>query len=83
MIEIKSHDYTVKVTNRFNRLYLADTVHEELGTEVHDSVPETVIETIPKKRKCKKGKMLSEEALQMAEKEDELKTKEKRKETSI
>ena len=56
MIEIKSHDYTVKVTNRFNGLYLVDTVHEELGREVRDSVPETVIETIPKKRKCKKAK---------------------------
>ena len=56
MIEIKSHDYTVKVTNRFNGLYLVDTVHVELGREVRDSVPETVIETIPKKRKCKKAK---------------------------
>ena len=75
MIEIKSHDYTVKVTNRFNGLYLVDTVHEELGREVRDSVPETVIETIPKKRKRKKAKWLSEKALQIAVERREAKSK--------
>ena len=51
------HDYTVEVTNRFKGLDLIDRVPEELWTEVHDIVQEAVIEAIPKKRKCKKGKM--------------------------
>ena len=49
-------------------LYLIDRVPEELWTEVCDIVQEAVIETIPKKKKCKKAKWLSEEALQIAEK---------------
>ena len=57
------YDYTVKVTNRFKRLDLIDRVPEELWTEVHDTVQETGIKTIPKKKKCKKAKWLSEEAL--------------------
>ena len=48
---------------------------EELWTEVHDIVQETVIKTIPKKKKCKKEKWLSEEALQIAEKRIEAKCK--------
>ena len=48
---------------------------EELWVEVHDIVQETVIKTIPKKRKCKKAKWLSEEALQIAEKRREMKGK--------
>ena len=60
------HDYTVEVTNRFKGLDLIDRVPEELGMEVHDSVQETGIKIIPKKKKCKKGKWLSEEALQIA-----------------
>ena len=52
---------------------------EELWTEVRDTVQEAVIKTIPKKRKCKKAKWLSEEALQIAEKRREDKAKEKRK----
>ena len=56
-----------------------DRVPEELWTEVHDIVQEAVIKTIPKKKKCKKAKWLSDEALQIAEKEEKLKAKEKRK----
>ena len=61
-------NYTVDVTNRFKGLDLIDTVPEELWTEVHDIVQEAIIKTIPKKKKCKKAKWLSEEALQIAEK---------------
>ena len=57
-------------------------VPEELWTEVRDIVQEAVIKTIPKKRKCKNAKRLSEEALQIAEKRRE-KAKEKRKDISI
>ena len=62
------YDYTVNVTNRFKGLDLIDRVPEELWMEVHDIVQEVVIKTIPKKKKCKKAKWLSEEALQIAEK---------------
>ena len=61
------YDYTVEVTNIFKGLDLVDRVPEELWTEVHDTVQEAVIKTIPKKKKCKKAKWLSEEALQIAE----------------
>ena len=57
------YDYTVEVTNIFKGLDLIDKVPEELWTEVCDSVPEAGIKTIPKKKKCKKAKWLSEEAL--------------------
>ena len=53
----------MEVTNRFKRLYLIDRVPEELWIEVQDNVQEAVIKTIPKKRKCKKAKWLSEETL--------------------
>ena len=56
------YDYTVAVTNRFKGLDLIDRVPEELWTEVCDIVQEAVIKTIPKKKKCKKAKWLSEEA---------------------
>ena len=56
---------------------------EELWTEVCDIVQEAVIKTIPKEKKCRKAKWLSEEALQIAEKEEKLKAKEKRKDISI
>ena len=56
---------------------------EELWTEVHDIVQEPVIKTISKKKKCKKAKWLSADALQTAEKEEKLKAKEKRKDISI
>ena len=65
------YDYTVKVTNRFKRLNLIDRVPEELWMEIHDIVQEALIKTIPKKKKCKKAKWLSEEALQIAEKRRE------------
>ena len=54
--------------NRFKGLDLIDRVPDELWMEVHDIVQETVIKTIPKKKKCKKARWLSEEALQIAEK---------------
>ena len=56
------------VTNRFKALYLIDRVPKELQMEVRDTVQEAVIKTIPKKKKCKKEKWLSEEALQIPEK---------------
>ena len=62
------YDYTLKVTNRFKGLDLIDRGPEELWTEVHDIVQEVVTKTISKKKKCKKAKWLSEEALQIAEK---------------
>ena len=67
--------YTVKQTNGFKKLDLIGRVPEELWTEVHDIVQEAVIKTIPKKKKCKKAKWLSEEALQIAEKRREVKGK--------
>ena len=69
------YDYTVEVTNRFKGLDLIDRVPEELWTEVCDTVQEAVIKTIPKKKKCKKAKWLSEEVLQIAEKRREAKGK--------
>ena len=77
------YDYSVKVTNRFKGLDLTDKVPEELWIEVHDSVQEAVIKTIPKKKKFKKAKWLSEEALQIAAKENKHKAKEKRKDILI
>ena len=65
------YDYTVEVRNRFKGVDLIDRVPEELWTEVHDIVQEAVIKTIPKKKKYKKAKWLSEEALQIAEKRSE------------
>ena len=52
------YDYTVQVRNRFNRLDMIDRMPEELWMEVPDIVQEAVIKTIPKKKKCKKGKMV-------------------------
>ena len=57
------YDYTVEVRNRFKGLDLIDRVPDELWNEVHDIVQETGIKTILKKKKCKKAKWLSEEAL--------------------
>ena len=56
------YDYTVEETNRFKGLDLIDKVPEELWTEVYDIVQEAVIKTIPKKKKCKKAKWLSDES---------------------
>ena len=77
------YDCTEKVTNKFKGLDLIDRVPEELWTEAYDIVQEAVINTIPKKRKCKKEKWLAEEALQIAEKRKQGKAKERRKDISI
>ena len=61
--------------NRFRGLDLIDRVPDELWTEVCDTVQEAGIKTIPKKKKCKKAKRLSEEALQIADKRREMKSK--------
>ena len=77
------YDYTVEVRNRFKGLDLINRAPDELQMEVHVIVQETEIKTIPKKKKCKKTKWLSEEALQIAEKRREVKGNEKRKDISI
>ena len=59
------YDYTVEVRNRFKGLDLIDRVPDELGTEVSDIDQETKIKIIPKKKKCKNTKWLSEEDLQI------------------
>ena len=69
------YDYTVEVRNRFKGLDLIDRVPDELWTEVRDIVQATGIKTIPKKKKCTKAKWLSEEALQIAVKRMEEKSK--------
>ena len=69
------YNNTVEVTNRFKGLDLIDRVPDELRTEVHDIVQETGIKTIPKKKKCRKAKWLSEEVLQIAVKGREVKSK--------
>ena len=69
------YDYTVKVRNRFKGLDLIDRVPDELWMEVHDIVQETGIKTIPMEKKCKKAKWLSGEALQIAVKRREVKSK--------
>ena len=69
------YDYTVEVTNRFKGLDLIDRVSEELFMEVHDIVQEEMIKTIPKEKKCKKAKWLSEEALQIIQKRREVRAK--------
>ena len=65
----------MEVINRFKGLDLIDTVPDELWTEVRDIVQETGIKTIPMEKKCKKAKWLSEEALQIAVKKREAKSK--------
>ena len=76
-------DYTVEVTNGFKGLGLIERAPEELWMEARDTVQEVATKTIPKKKKCKKAKWLSEEALQIAEKRREVKGKEKRKEIPV
>ena len=74
----------MEVTNRFKGLDLIDSVPEQLWTEVHNTVQEAVIKTTPKKKKCKKTKWLSEEALQIAEKTKEVKgNREKERDTHL
>ena len=69
------YDYTVEVRNRFKGLDLIHRGPEELWMEVHDIVQETGIKTIPMEKKCKKAKWLLEEALQIAVKRREVKSK--------
>ena len=69
------YDYTVELRNRFKGLYLIDRVPDELWTEVHDTVQETGIKTIPMEKKCKKTKLLPGENLQIAVKRREAKSK--------
>ena len=71
------------MTNRFKGLDLIDRVPDELWVEVCDIVQWAGIKTIPKKKKCKKGKWFSEEALQIAEKKAEARAKETRKDIPI
>ena len=77
------YDYTVEVRKKFKGLDLIDRVPDELQTEVCDIVQETGIKTIPKEKKCKKAKWLSEEVLQIAVKRREVKSKGERKDISI
>ena len=69
------YDYTVEVRNRFKGLGLIDRMPDELWNEVCDIVQETGIKTIPMEKKCKKAKWLSEQALQIAVKRREVKSK--------
>ena len=69
------YDYTVEMRNRFKGLDLIDRVPDELWMEVHDTVEEVVIKVIPKKKKCKKAKWLSEKGLQVAENRRKVKDK--------
>ena len=78
-----TYDYIVKVTNRSKGLYLIDRVPHEPWMQDGDIVQETGIKTIPKKKQCKKAKWLSEEALQIAVKRREAKTKGKKERINI
>ena len=69
------YDYTAEVRNRYKGLDVIHRVPEQLWTEVHDIVQEAVIKIIPKKKKCRKAKWLSEEALQIAVNRREVKGK--------
>ena len=73
------NDYTVEVTNRFKGLDLVDRMPEKLWKDVCNIVQEVITKTIPKKKKCKKAKWLSKEALPVAEKRREVKYKGERK----
>ena len=72
---LRAYDYRVEVRNRFKGLDLIDTVPDELWNEVRDIVQETGIKNIPMEKKCKKAKWLSGEALQIAVKRREVKSK--------
>ena len=69
------YEYTVEVTNRFKGLNVTDRWPDKLWSEVHDIVQETGIKTIPMEKNCKKAKWLSEEALRIAVKRREAKSK--------
>ena len=77
------YDYRVEVRNRFKGLDLLDRVPDELWTNLHDTEEETAIKTIPKKKKCKKAKWLSEEAFQIVVNRREAKAKEKSRDIPI
>ena len=77
------YDYTVELRNRFKGLDLVDRVPDELWTEVCNTVQETGSKTIPKKKKCRKAKWLSEEALKIAVKSREAKSKGEKKDIPI
>ena len=80
------YDYTVEVKNRFKGLVLRDRVPDELWMEVHDTVQETGIKTIPKKKKCKMAKWQNgylRRPYKYLRKEEKLKAKEKRKDMLI
>ena len=77
------YDYTVEVRNRFKELDLIDRVPDELRKEGCDIVQETGIKTIPMEKKCKKAKWLSEEALQIAVKRREVKSRGEKERHSI
>ena len=74
-LNIIPYDYTVEVRNRFKGLDLIDRLPDELWTEVSDIIQETGIKTIPEKKKCKKAKWLLREALPIAVKKREAKSK--------
>ena len=69
------YDYTVEVTNRFKGLDLVDKAPEELQKEVHNTEQEALAKTTSKKKKCKRAKWTSEEALQTAEERRKVKSK--------
>ena len=75
--KIQQHIKKLTPWSRFKGLDLIDRMPDELWVEVHDIVQETGIKTIPKKKKCKKAKWLSEEALQIAVKRREVKSKDR------
>ena len=77
------YNYTIEVRNRFKGLYLIDRVPDELWKEVRDIVQETRIKTIPQNKKCRKAKWLFEEALQIAVKRREAKSKGQKERISI
>ena len=73
------YDYTVEVMNRFKGLDLADRVPEELWAKIQNIVQKVLIKAIPRKKKCKKAKWLSQEALQITEERREAKRNGERK----
>ena len=73
----------MELIHRFKGLDLTDRMPEELWTEDRNTVWKSLIKIIPKKKKCKKAKWLSEEALPMPEKREEVRAKEKRKDIPI
>ena len=77
------YDYTIEVRNRFKGLDLIDSVPEDVCMEIRDIVQKAGIKIIPEKKKCKKAKWLSEEALQIAVKGREVKSKGERKDIPI